>query len=538
MRQVDTRLTLVAVAALLLVSCVYGLRLDRVAGLMVDDAWYVLLGRALARGEGYRLVSSAATAILPVVPPGFPAMLSLVFRVRPEFPENVLLLKSVSIAAMLGVGLFSYHFVNSRRMPRHLGMAIAVATMLTPGFVFLATSTVMAECVFTLGQLTTVIVVERCVSSGAPQHARRWILLAGGLAAATMLVRATGAALLLSAVWYLFTRLGWRRAALFGATATACLSPWLFYARAHEPTTAQRLAHGGSIAYAYGDSMRMKQAADPESGHAMPRDLIARVSANVVNILGRDMAGLVAPALLRGASESGEEMIALGGLLGLTAGSMGNAPATMIISFFFGAIMFAGYVRIVRARLTLAELLTPISLAMIVLVPFFTFRYVLPLTPFLLVYLAEGLRTLMVWAARGRSGPGHDPWRMARISMLCIIGLDVVDHVEYIRLARRTVGVPAVDWLNDAEEIDAVMDWMKRALPEDGAVATTNPGLVYLTTGRKTVAIDDYEKNWRRWKAGGVRYAVALRSADLPDPAFGYTLLYQSTRRKLWVIAI
>src|SRR5678810_1146349 len=87
-------------AAMLLALGAYLLRLDRVAGLVVDDAWYVLLGRALARGEGYRLVSSATTAIMPVVPPGFPAILSLIFRVGPDFPQNVLLLKAVSIAAM------------------------------------------------------------------------------------------------------------------------------------------------------------------------------------------------------------------------------------------------------------------------------------------------------------------------------------------------------------------------------------------------------------------------------------------------------
>ena len=88
-------------------ACVYWLRLDRIAGLLVDDAWYVLLGRAMARGEGFRLVSSAGTAIMPVVPPGFPAILAVIFRIGPDFPQNVLLLKSVSIAAMLAVGPLS-----------------------------------------------------------------------------------------------------------------------------------------------------------------------------------------------------------------------------------------------------------------------------------------------------------------------------------------------------------------------------------------------------------------------------------------------
>lgn len=67
---------------------IYGLRLNRVAGLMVDDAFYVLLAKALAEGEGYRLISSGTTAIQPLYPPGFPAMLSLVFRISPEFHKT------------------------------------------------------------------------------------------------------------------------------------------------------------------------------------------------------------------------------------------------------------------------------------------------------------------------------------------------------------------------------------------------------------------------------------------------------------------
>src|SRR5688572_12286530 len=86
-------------------SAVYFLRLNAVVGLMVDDAWYVVLAKALSEGAGFRLISSAATPIQPLYPPGFPAVLSLVFHIDPEFPRNVFLLKSVSISAMLGTGL-------------------------------------------------------------------------------------------------------------------------------------------------------------------------------------------------------------------------------------------------------------------------------------------------------------------------------------------------------------------------------------------------------------------------------------------------
>ena len=526
-----------ATAGLLLAVCVYVLRLDRVVGLVVDDAWYVLLGQALARGDGYRLISSAATPIMPVVPPGFPAILSIVFRFSPEFPQNMLLLKSVSIAAMMGVGLLSYrYFVECRPVPWQLGIGISVATILTPGFVFLATSTVMAESVFTLGQLLTIIVIERSVRTGDDARGRRATLIAAVLAAATMLVRSTGVALIVAVVLYLVTERRWRRAVVFAAATSACLLPWTFYARAHEPTSAQRLEHGGAIAYAYSDSIRMRRAADPTSGQVTLRELPARVGENLVNVFGRDVGGVFVPAFFRGPDESGEEVVALGGQLGLTAGSMGSATATMIISFVLSSIALIGYVSAARARLTAAEVLLPISFAMIVAVPFFTFRYVLPLAPFLFFYLVEGIRTSTRWFERWMTGTRRDPWRLARIVILCIVGLDVYDHAQYIFDAHHADRAQRVDWIADAREVDAVLDWMKQNLEQEGAVATTNPALVYLETGRKTLAIDDHPNNWRKWKARGVRYVVSLRPGPLPESSYGYRLLYQSPRRRLWVI--
>ena len=526
-------------AGMLAAACVYGLRLDRAAGLVVDDAWYVLLGRALARGEGYRLVSSAATAIMPVVPPGFPAILSLVFRFSPDFPQNVLLLKSVSIAAMLGAGLLTYRFfARYRAMPWPLAVGITVAMLLTPGLVFLATSTVMAESVFVFGQMLTIVVIEAGARGDDEVVGRRSTVAAAVLAAATMLVRSTGLALIVAVACYLLKAGRVKRASLFAAVALACLLPWTLYARAHEPTDAQRLAHGGSIAFAYSDSMRMRVAASPASGRATLGELPARAWSNLITVFGSDMGGVFVPAFFRSPDESGEEVVALGGRSGPGAGNMGRATATMVISFVLSAIALVGYVRAARTSLTAAELLVPISLALTVAVPFQTFRYVLPLAPFMFFYLVEGVRTATVWCERVANTTRRDPWRVARVVLLCLIGFDVLDHAQYVFDARNADRVGAVDWIGDSREVDALLDWMKQNLVQDGAVATTNPPLVFLATGRKTLAIDGYQDNWRRWKADGVRYAVALRPASLPESPAVYRVLYQSSRRKLWVIEL
>src|SRR5262249_15182912 len=147
---------------LALCAVVYLARLDLVCGLYADDAWYVVLAQALAAGHGYTLANSPTPGILPFYPPGFPWLLSWVVRAAPAFPASLPLLKSVSIVAMLATGLLLLHDLRTRlRQPPALAAAIALATVLHPGFVFLATSTVMSEAVFTLVQLAAVVMIER-----------------------------------------------------------------------------------------------------------------------------------------------------------------------------------------------------------------------------------------------------------------------------------------------------------------------------------------------------------------------------------------
>ena len=171
--------------AVVLIAVVYVLRLDRVVGLVVDDAWYVLLARTLAEGRGFLLVGSPATPILPSAPPGFPAILSLVFRFQPQFPDNLWMLKAVSVGAMTGAGaLINRYFVRYRGLPQPLAGGIAVATMLSPGLVFLATSTVMPECVFIFSQLFAVVLVERAVHTTSASVRLRLTIVAAVLTAA------------------------------------------------------------------------------------------------------------------------------------------------------------------------------------------------------------------------------------------------------------------------------------------------------------------------------------------------------------------
>ncbi len=507
-----------AVAAGVLV--IYVLRLDHIAGMVVDDAWYILLGRALARGEGYSLVNSPIPGILPPNPPGFAAILSLVFRAAPSFPENVLLLKAVSVAAMMGVGACSYwYFAYGRELPRQLAFGLAVAITITPGFVFLATSSVMSECVFTLIMLLAVIFADRSVAKAAVAT-RRDTVIAATLSAAAVLIRTAGIPVPVALTLYLLTQRRWRQTALFVAIVSLCVAPWVWYSHAHAPTMEQRVAHGGVHAFTYGDEFWMRLAGAPTMGWIMPWQLPARALAGLIDVFGRDIAGLVVPTLFRGADESGEEVIALGG--GMFHASMGGVGGTMVLSFVLSAVLIVGFITAARRGrgATAAEFVVPFSIAMIVLWPQWAYRFVLPLTPYVFFYLITGLRRLTM------SMP------VARIALGCVIGLNLMDHTQYIIRSQSEV----MDWATDAEEVDSVLAWMEQHVPKDADVATSNPALVFLRTGRRTMSLDDTERNWQNFQRRGIHYIVCLHPSSLPL-FHRYTLLYRSPKERLWVVA-
>ena len=510
------RVVLLGAAVVAAVLAVYLFRVDSVAGLIVDDAWYVLLARSLASGERFGMVNSVFDNAVTPYPPGFPLILSIVFRIAPHFPQNVWLLKSVSIAAMVGVGFLAYRYLADQRgLIRQIALISAVAIVLTPAFVFLATSTLMSECVFTFVQLFAVVLLE---SRRDGVHVRRNTLLAGGAAAMTVLIRSAGIAVVAAGLAYLCYQRQWGRALVFAATVLVCMSPWLWYSSLHAPTKAERLEIGGGHALSYEQNFWLRRASDATSGTVTVAELPARVAANLLHIGVRDVAGVITPTLFRGPTESGMEVIALGD--GESPGTMGSAVGTMIVSLALCGLVILGFAIAVRRGVTAAEILVVLSLTIIVLWPFGPYRFFLPLTPFLVLYLVLGIQRLV------------PPPAVLRIVLLAVVGLQVLDHVQYA--AARRAGTTA--WEEWGGEVDAVLQWMNGHLTESGHVATGNEPLVYLRTGRRTMASDYETANRQRWKQMYVRYGVYLDRAALPNDSGPSRILYRSPKHRLTVV--
>jgi hypothetical protein len=322
-------------------------------------------------------------------------------------------------------------------------------------------------------------------------------------------------------IWYLVRR-DRRSAVLFLSTAVVVLLPWMVYSRVYATPIEVRLAHGGAHVFTYAEQFWMRRAGESQSGRIGVSELPARVGAALVDVFGRDTGAIVMPELYRSPIESGEETLSVGGRRGdLSQGSMGNTAGTMVVSALLSMLALTGFVARWRRGAGVADWFVPIALLPVIFFPHWAYRLVLPLTPLLYGYLVDGVQALTnAWA------------RVLRISLTCLIGLHLADHALY------RIQIDNAVWLADARETAEVTDWMQRELTGPGAVASTNPALIFLRTGRRGVAIDDARGRWAAWKTQGIRYVVDLNGSELPDQSLGYRVLFGTARSRFWVIEI
>ena len=309
----------------------------------------------------------------------------------------------------------------------------------------------------------------------------------------------------------------------------------MIYARTHAPARAELVDHGGLMSMAYADQFWTKEAGTVTPRHVGARDLPARVERNAVNIAIRDMGGIFVPLLFRTPGESGLEVIGLGPPEGGQVPSMGSAFETKAVSLALTALAALGFVVTVRRRMTVAEPMVALALAMIILWPFWTFRFVLPLVPFLLCYFVSGIEALASAPARAGLRIALAPELAARVFLFVIVGLNLLDHSQYIAQA---YGDPrGASWKAHADNIDKVLHWIRQEGTHDGAIAADNPALVYLRTGRRTVAISSIDDKWARWQRMGVRYVVSLSDGELLNDRRA-TLRFKLQDQNVWAFEL
>jgi hypothetical protein len=219
----------VAFAGLVLVYAV--LMRAPAAGAFHDDGIYLVTAKALAENRGYRIISVPTEPPQTKYPILFPWVLSLVWRVHPSFPANLVWLRVVPLAAMIIWLCLSWALLRRLGSSPLQTVAIVLLTAMSPWVAFLST-TLMSEMLFA-ALLTGALLTITRIRQG---DGRRFEpLLAGLLAGAAILTRVAGIAPAAAGVLVFLWSRRFVAAAQYSLGVFVSATPWFWWARYQNP---------------------------------------------------------------------------------------------------------------------------------------------------------------------------------------------------------------------------------------------------------------------------------------------------------------
>lgn len=395
-----------------------------------DDGVFFVTAKSLASGS-YRIESLPEQPLQTKFPPLYPAYLSLVWRLNPKFPDNLVLATWMSwsvFAILLG---FVWYFLSKSFLGEWRSLVVTGLLALNP-YLILFGCTMFSEVFFTVLVIATFL--------GARQSG----VVAGVWAAGAYLARTAGVALLLSTVIQVRTR-----ALRFVAMMLPFVLAWTVWSSTHHPNpTDQTLMY-------YTDY----------TGY----EFLNVGLSNIHMVLWKNLDGL------------------LYGMGSLVLPNILPGLFLRILTQVIAVAAIVGCVRLWKRRVMQEYAAFALVSCCILLVWHFppNERFVLPLYPLLLAGLITEIEH--IWAML-RAGLRHKDFSQRAVAAVMTAGVAIIFasalavqcYVTFVYLHESAEQKAAK--LADQRVAYA---WMKENLPRDANVLSYDDPLLYLYTGHR-----------------------------------------------------
>ncbi|CAN5365179.1 hypothetical protein BH09GEM1_BH09GEM1_26450 [soil metagenome] len=404
-----------------------------------DDAMYLILAKSLATGQGYRSLNVPGAPPNTHFPPGYPAVLSLLWRAAPSFPRNVILFKAFNIVCFVVASIGIARFALRQRLGGAWSIGVGtLAAISVPSLVLVAL--LFSETFFICLIVWLLPSIEQFVRRRP--EARHAIVQAAGIGLAIglcTLVRSHGFVLVPALVLMLAVQHRWRDIGISVAAFLACLVPWqLWCARYGGTLPTPLLGEYGSYTAWWIRGYR-----------EMGPQMVTRTLARTTSEAGSMLAALFSPA--RGSIPHVATFVSLGILVVAgVAAARRRIPVTLLF--------LAGYLTIVAIW------------------PFQPARFIWGVWPLLLMVFAFGAH-----GAADRRWP-----RTARTVVAMATAWAAVGYASYESRAIRGrwwASIPRTA----APHISFAVEWARSRTAPGDVIATEDEGPVFLYAGRRTV---------------------------------------------------
>ena len=406
-----------------------------------DDAAYLVLAKSLATGQGYRSINVPGAPQNTHFPPGYPAILSVLWRMAPSFPQNVVLFKALNIACFVvaAIGMARLAMTQGLGNGWSIGLG-ALAAVSVPSLVLVAL--VFSEPLFLCLVVLLLPALERFARDRPAAHPPAIQAAIVGLALGLCtLVRSHGIVLIPALAILLAAQRRWRDIGLVVGGFLLCFVPWQLWCARYAGT--------------------------------VPTPLLGEYDSYTAWwVRGfREMGpGMVPRTLARTTSEAGSMFASL---FSPTRGALPHALTFLAL----GVLMLAGVTDAWR-RIPVTLLFLGGYLTIVALWPFQPARFVWGLWPIILMVLVLGAR-----------GATNHRWSVPVRRTVAAAG--VWAFVGYAAYETRAIhgrwwsSIPRAS----APHIRFAVEWARARTAAGDVIATEDEGPVFLYTGRRTVPV-------------------------------------------------
>lgn len=350
-------------------------------GVFFDDAIYVLVGKAIAEGQGYVYPQLPGTPPAIHYPPVWPALIALVWKLGPAFPDNIGWLKAMN-PVILGVAAAGGSIVLRRLFGLSVGVAlltVLAATLSIPMHVL--TNVLLSEPLFIALLFPTLWWAERMRAEGGTRLA----VIAGVCAGLLVLTRTIAGAYVAATGLALLWDRRWRETLVYSGVVLLLLAPWQYFVWKHSPGFPDELR--GS----YGPYLEWVATGYRDGGLPFLQQVVTKNVADTWRFVGAVLTPRLPEGFLRPLAATLATLAALGGLAVAL-----RRPTTRILAL--GTVAYA---------------------AIVLVWPFQVDRFLWAVWPLALVLALDGLRS----AARALRATAHPRLGLAPVAVALALAL-------------------------------------------------------------------------------------------------------------------
>jgi hypothetical protein len=416
-----------------------------VCGVYHDDAIYVITAKALAQGQGYRLIDLPNSPLQTKYPILYPALLSIIWKIWPSFPKNLVAMQGVSLCAgATSVALSYLYMVRFGYFTRGVAFASGLLCATSTMFLYFCTVT-LSETTFALFSILALWAIDRQIRF--PFDKRSSQILLGLVLALPFLTRTIGMAIIPAGLLALY--LSKQRVRWVGFGASLIVFPWILWMLI-VPKWDQNQINAYYTNYLSWWS------------YFGGLDLIRLVSLNILFIC----ISIIKISLI------------LFSILTLKYGII-----ILPICIFLGQISITCLLSQAK-YLQLLHSYVIFYLCIIVLWPWYPSRFIIPILPFMIAYFIKGIRKYTSGYSFIKS---KKTVYIVCLVLFLFINLIAVYRTEKISSFMKYPCTIVLDEPISWSSYESVFNWINNNTQADDIVASGLDTMVYLYTGHHAV---------------------------------------------------